>query len=485
MKIIKNYFYNLVYQIITIIIPFILLPYLAKTIGVEANGIYSYTKTIADYFMLFAMLGLKNYGVRAIARVKDNKEKLSKTFSEIYLMQIISSITVIIVYVLCNILLFKNYTQIFWIQTIYLSSTILDITWFYTGIEEFKSITIKNSVIKILSLILIFGFVKTEKDLWIYTIITAISYLIGNLIFWYKINRYIIKYKINSVKDINKHFLPNLKLFISVIAVSLYKMMDKVMIEWISGPMQLGYYEYAEKINYMQILITTTIGTVMLPYMSALNQEKNESKYKSTIYTINKIVMFFAFGMSFGILMLSNEFVNIYLGSKYITTAQILAILAITGIPVTAANIIRTMYLLPKNKDNIYIKSVILGAITNISVNLLLINNLGGIGAAVGTVIAEITVWLYQTIKIRKEISLKIINKYIIIYLNASILMCISIYILKTQILNVNNEIINIFIQMLLGMIVYVLLVFIILKKELQKDFKQLIDNIKSKCKES
>ena len=209
MKLIKNYIYNLFYQIIAIVIPFLLLPYLSKTIGVEANGIYSYTKTIADYFILFAMLGLKNYGVREIAQVKNEKDKLSKVFWELYFMQLINSLLIIGIYIILNIFILKTYTTIFWLQLIYIFSTIFDITWFYSGIENFKNVSIKNTIIKLLSLLCVFKFVHTPEDLWKYTLINAICYIIGNLIFWYKINKY-VTIQIPKIAARKRHVFPNI-----------------------------------------------------------------------------------------------------------------------------------------------------------------------------------------------------------------------------------------------------------------------------------
>ena len=246
------------------------------------------------------------------------------------------------------------------------------------------------------------------------------------------------------------------------------------MIEWLSNTVQLGYYEYAEKINYMQILITTSVGTVMLPYMSFLQNKNDEKSYNKTIYLTLQIVMIVAVGLSFGIMALSNEFIEIYLGSNHDTTANILTILSISGIAVTFANIIRTMYLLPKKQDNIYIKSVLLGAIINLGLNIIFIYKLGGIGAAISTVITEFIVAIYQIIKIRNEFSIRKVNKYLVLYFITGIFMYI---ILNNIHIYIYNKILTLIFKVLLGGAIYISIIYLLNIKENNK----IIINIKDK----
>jgi len=96
----KNFAYNFIYQVLIMILPLITAPYLSRVLRADGMGTYSYTYSIAYYFTLFGMLGLNNYGNRSIARIRNDKEKLSKTFWEIYGMQVITSIIIFIFYFL-------------------------------------------------------------------------------------------------------------------------------------------------------------------------------------------------------------------------------------------------------------------------------------------------------------------------------------------------------------------------------------------------
>ena len=454
-KLIKNYIYNLSYQILVMVIPLLLLPYLSRTIGVDGTGVYSYTYTVAQYFVLFGMLGIKNYGIRTIAKVQDNRAQKSRLFCSLYTMQIITSCFAIVAYLIYSLFITnENYKIYFYIQLIYVVSAILDISWYFSGIEDFKKILIRNIITKILTIILIFALVKSEKDIWIYTFIMALSYFVGNMILWINIKKQ-IDFNIPNKSDVISHFLPNLKLFIAVIAVSIYTMMDKIMIEALGSVTELGFYEYAQKINYVQVLIVSAFGTVMLPRMSNIAERNEHSKFIDNINKSLKFIMFLSFAFSFGIIGLSETFVPLYLGKNLLHSAVLLRILSISTLFVSWGNVIRTQYLIPKEKDNVYIISVILGALVNLIINLLLIPKFQAIGACIATVIAEATVMMYQAIKINNEINLLDNIRNVSSFLIKAIIMLVIIMPLKNLEM---DKFVILFMQITIGGLVYLIL---------------------------
>lgn len=173
----KNLTYSVIYQILIIIIPFITTPYISRIVGKEGIGIYSYTYSIAHYFIIFAMLGLNNYGNRVVAKCRDDKEKLSKEFSSIYVFQVIMSILMIILYLIYIFICDKKYLIFSILQVLYVVSTLFDINWLFFGLEKFKLTIIRNVIIKVVSTIFIFLFIKKSEDLIIYTFILSISSL--------------------------------------------------------------------------------------------------------------------------------------------------------------------------------------------------------------------------------------------------------------------------------------------------------------------
>lgn len=451
MKSIKtNLIYSIFYQILTLVLPLVTIPYLSRVLGADGIGRFSYSNSIAYYFSIFAILGLNNYGNRTIAKVRDDKCKLSKTFWNIYAMQIIFALIALLVYLLFVSL---NKDQLLWIQTITVMASLFDINWFFFGLEEFKITVTRNTFIKIFSLALIFIFVKSAKDVWIYTLIMASSSFFSCLILLLFLKDRIIYVK-PEFKEIKKHIKPNLILFVPVISVSLYKVMDKIMLGYLSEMVEVGYYENTERVLNIPISIVTALGTVMLPRISNLAHKNNlEECSKYFKYSILFVVCMSA-AISFGLMSISKPFIQLFFGSGFEKCNYLFYILLPSTIFIAFANVVRTQYLIPYQKDSIYIKSVIIGAIINLSINLILIPKFNSIGAAIGTLLAEAAVCVYQSFAIRNEIEIKKLAIYSLPFLfNGGVmflvLRCIPI---------MNNIVLDLIIKVLVGSMIFIIL---------------------------
>lgn len=451
----KNFIYNIVYQLLILIIPLITMPYISRILGSEGIGAYSYTYSIIYYFMIFAMLGLNNYGNRSIAKIRDDKEKLSITFKEIHLLQIITTLLMIIIYIIFMIVVSNKYKFILTLQSLYLISCMFDINWFFFGIERFKLTVTRNTIIKILSLLLIFLIVRDKNDVWKYTLILSGSTLLSQLLLWPFVKKYTIPVRIRLI-DTKKHWLPCLKLFLPVIAVTIYKVMDKTMIGIFSNVSEVGFYENAEKIINVPNSIITALGTVMLPRMSNLySKDNNEHETKKVIEKSMYIIMFLSIAMCFGLISISKNFSVLFFGEEFVKTGIIITYLSITLIFLSWGNVIRTQYLIPKEKDKEYIVSAFLGAIINLIMNIIFIPKLQSVGACIGTITAEFMVMFYQTYAVRKELPIKNYIKGIIPFFIKAIIMLICIYPFNYIEM---NSFLRIIIQVIIGGSVYCLL---------------------------
>lgn len=450
----KNFVLNIAYQILVLIIPLITIPYVSRILGSEGIGIYSYTYSIVYYFMIFAMLGLNNYGNRTIAKCRDNKKVLSKTFKEIYLMQFLTSIGMVILYILYVIIFDNKYTSIAFIQCIYVVSCTFDINWFFFGIEKFKLTVTRNTIIKILSLIAIFIFVKRSDDVWIYTTILAAGTLLSQILLWPFVKKYIDNSKVNF-GDVKKHFKPCLILFLPVIAVTIYKMMDKTMLGAMTNVREVGFYESAEKIINVPNAIIAALGTVMLPRMSNIYSKGESSEAKKMIEFSIKLMMFLAFAMSFGLIAISEDFTTLFFGSEFTKTGMLISLLSITVVFLSWGNVLRTQYLIPKELDKIYITSAFVGAIVNLIFNFIFIPIFASTGACIGTIAAEFIVMLYQTVMIRKELPIKKYLRAIIPFLLSAVVMLIIILGIGVIDFNIYVKLAT---QMIVAIIVYGLL---------------------------
>ena len=301
----KNYLYNVIYQLLILILPLITAPYLSRVVGAQGVGIYSYTYSIVYYFMLICLLGVNNYGNRCIAKTKSNKDEMSRTFWGIYAFQLLMGFLMIFIYLVYVFCFESEYKTIALIQSLYIVSSVFDINWFYFGLEEFKLTITRNSFVKIGSVILIFIFVKSSSDLWKYTLIMSGMTVLSQLLLWGFIKKRIKFVKIKK-EDILKHIKPNFILFVPVIATSIYRVMDKIMVGSMSTVTEVGYYENAEKIINVPLALISALGTVMLPRISNIlvqtDNDDAENKIDNYIDKSTSLIMFMSFGMSFGII---------------------------------------------------------------------------------------------------------------------------------------------------------------------------------------
>ena len=377
----KNYIYNVIYQLLTFASVLLITPYITRTLGAYNTGVYSYTYSAANYFWLFAMLGVNNYGNRSIAQARamdegtGGNEQVSRTFFNIYALQLLTAVVSAGAY----------------------------ITYVLAFSVDNREIT-RNIVIKLLSMLAIFLLVKKQEDLWIYTTIMAGSILLSNLILLPYLRRF-VKFVKPTWKEISRHVKPNLILFVPVVAISIYNIMDKLMIGRILGDKkEVSYYDNAEKVMQVPTAFINALGTVMLPKMSGLVQKNDKAKCLEYIEKSMQLALMISFATSFGLAAIADNFAPVFYGAEFIPCAALIMWLSPIGVIKSWANVIRTQYLIPNGKDSIYVVSVILGAVVNLIANLLLIVRIGTIGAVIGTILAEAAVMLYQTIMSRKEL---------------------------------------------------------------------------------
>lgn len=461
---VKNLIYNSGYQILAIIIPLITTPYLARVIGANGIGQYSFANSITYYFVMFIMLGLNNYGNRTIASVRDDHQSLKTAFSEIYCMQLIVGIIVSFLYILFCCLFYRN-SLIQWIFFIYIITAVVDINWLFFGLEKFRITATRNAIIKIFITASIFIFVKSENDLVIYIILSLCGTLISNLILWPFALKQVGIVRVDILESIKHHLIPNLVLFIPIVAVSLYKYMDKIMLGYMSNTEQVGFYEYSEKIILIPIALVNSLGIVMLPKMSNLvATHKSESEKTYISYSIIFASMLSS-SMCFGIMGLAKEFVPFFYGKGFDACTLLYYILLPSCCFIAFSNIIRTQYLIPHKLDRIYIKSVILGAVVNLVANYLLIWKFQAAGAAIGTLLAEIVVCVYQGIAVRAYVDIKQYVFDSIPFFAAGILMFCCLYYLPVS-RTITVQIITI--KVLVGFVTYIvfLMIFLLFRKD-------------------
>ena len=475
----KNILYNIIYQLLVVILPLITSPYVSRRLGAEMSGVYAYTYSIAYYFMMFGRLGIVTYGNRCIAKVRDNQNDLNRTFSSLLCFQLVFSIIMIILYIFYTISFVKDNHIIYYIHLTAIIANMIDITWLFFGIEEFKLTLSRNILVKLISFFCILLFVKDSSDLWIYTLIMGGSTLLGQLITWT-----FLKGRVKIIKpkysEIIVHLKPNLVLFIPSIAISIFQIMDKIMLGNISAITQVGFYEYAEKIISVPKSIITALGTAMLPRMTnmfAKGEEKKSKEYiKNTMFYVSIITP----ALVFGLMSVSNIFAPVYWGYEYIPCAYLIIILSPGVIFSVIGNVIRTQYLIPKSRDKEYVISLIAGAVINLIGNIILIPRLGAIGASISTVLAEFLMTFIQIYVVRTELPFKDYLKNGYKYFIIGIIMFICNYLLSCI---MNHTVLNLFILIIIGGIIYVGLILCVFKFSKNETEIQVKNQVKEKIK--
>lgn len=472
----KNFAYQMIYEVFILLLPFLTSPYIARVIGAKGLGIYSYSYAIANYFVLFAMLGIKNHGNRIIAKSRENKDELNRAFSNIFAIHAVVSVVVCIAYVGYIFIAEDKIYAI--IQSAFVLSSVFDISWFYFGIEKFKLTVTRNSIIKILTVICVFSFVRDSDDLWVYCTIMSVGMLVSQLALWVPLKKYVSFVKPQR-SQMFIHIKPMLILFIPTIAVSLYKYMDKIMIGSMNTKVQLGYYENAEKVINILMTVITSFGTVMLPKMSNLAAKKSSEAIRYINMSMD-FINCLAFGLAFGLAGVGSVFSVVFWGDEFETSGYIIMGLAATVPFIAFANVIRTQHLIPNSRDKEYVSSVCIGGILNLIINCLLITKYGAMGAMTGTIVAEASVCIIQAFVVRKDLPISKYLKDCLFYFIFGVAMFVTVFLIGKY---MGTGIATLLVQIPTGAVMYIALCVLYMHQTHNSALENVMNKLKSKFK--
>ena len=466
----KNYLYNLIYQVFLLIIPLIVTPYVSRVLLAEGIGKYTFSLSVVTFFTLFAAFGFSYYAQREIAAHSGDKEKQSQIFWEIFFLKLITtSISLLVFGVLVASQLLSRYNTILTIMLINIAATGLDIAYLFQGHEDFKKLVLINILTRVLAIISIFVFVKSYNDLWLYALIQALALILPNVIMFLFIPKYLSKVDFKKL-NIKRHFFPALKLFIPTIAISIYGLLDKILIGFLSTDAQVGYYEQAEKVVKIAMTIVTSLSAVMIPNNAKYYAKKDYKKLNSNVETAIKFSLFIGLPIMFGLMATARSFVPWFFGSGYMPCINIICILSVLIFSIGLNNVFGIQYLIPTNKEKIFTISVVIGAVCNLILNVITIPFFGAIGAAVATIIAETSILAYQVIYLRKEFSIIKIFKSCWKFLIASLVVVLALA------LNLAPTILNTVLLIVLGAAIYFVLLLVLKDQFLIQMIKKVLN---------
>ena len=417
MKVIKNYLYNLSYQILIIILPVITIPYVTRIFTSEDLGNYGFFNSIVSYFSLFAMLGIGIYGTKQIAAASD----VSSTFWNIYVIQLIASLLALSVYVIAFFSIPQMGGVIPLILGIVLFAKMIDISWLFSGKEDFKKITIRNIVVRLIGVISIFTFVKSSDDLYLYVFLIVIFDFLGQFVMWVPARKFIKRPSFNT-NTIKKNLHPIVLLFLPQVAISLYAILDRTLLGLLGSYSDVGVYEQGQKLTSILLTVVSSLGAVMLPRVANLLSERRDKEAQNMVKFSFILYNLIIFPMMFGLVAVNEVFVKLFLGQNFQDVKYVLYVLVFNIMFVGWTNILGFQVLVVRNKNKEFMLSTTIPAFVSVAVNIAVIPFFGYIGASITSVVVEILVFAIQWYYSRN-----IINKNLLFNKDLAKIICSSL----------------------------------------------------------
>lgn len=391
MKVIKNYLYNLSYQILIIILPVITIPYVTRIFTSEDLGNYGFYNSIVSYFALFSMLGIGIYGTKQIAAAND----VSSTFWNIYVIQLISSALAIFVYLIVVFSIPQMGGVIPLMVSVVLFERMFDISWLFSGKEDFKKITLRNTVVRLVGVICIFTFIKSSDDLYLYIFLIVIINFLGQLVMWVPAKKFIKRPSFNT-KIMKKNLHPIVLLFLPQVAISLYVVLDRTLLGLLGSYSDVGIYEQGQKLTSILITVVTSLGVVMLPRVANLLSEQKDREAQNMVKFSFILYNLIIFPMIFGLIAVNEVFVKLFLGQNFQDVKYVLYIIVFNLMFIGWTNILGYQVLVVRNKNKEFMLSTTIPAFVSVAVNIAVIPFFGYIGASITSVLVEILVFAIQ-----------------------------------------------------------------------------------------
>lgn len=463
------------YQVLEMILPLITIPYVSRILGPTGIGINAYTNSIVSYFIIFGSIGIATYGNREIAYNQENKVKRSQIFWEISILRFITIMVAFLAF-LGYLTITKQYRDILLIQSLAIVAAAFDISWYFMGMEDFKRTVIRNTMVKVISLILLFTLVHKPSDLWIYVLILTGSVLVGNLSLWPYLKE---RVKLPDIHKLNlyRHLRPSLMLFLPQVAMQIYLVVNKTMVGALDSVTAAGFFSQADTLVRVVLSIVTSLGVVLMPRMANMHATGDDDGMKRYIYKSFNYITALAAPLMFGTAGIALSFAPYFFGKSFNEVGLLMMVEAPVIVLIAWTNVIGMQYLLPINKTKEFTISVTIGAVINIALNPFLILNIGVIGATIATVFSELGVTSYLLWVVRNELSLTKLMADVWKYLISGAAMFIGVYTLN-QLLDAKA--LAFAFQIITGVVIYALGV-VVLKPSVFDEIKKYITKSEKK----
>lgn len=450
-KLISNYMFTVVYQVLLMLTPFITIPYVSRVLGVEGVGADAYVTSVVQLFLVFSVLSIPLYGSRQIA-TKTEEDANSKEFWSIFAFQFFASIINLIVF-LSYILLISNHKWLFLINIFMILSASLDISWYFIGKEKIKKTTIRNAVVKVVGVLLIFIFINDTDDLALYVLINSSTMFIGQLIMWIPLFKE-VKYTKLTLEDLKVHFRPILMLFIPQAMIQVYVLVNRVILGNISGEIEVGYYSQANKIIRLVLGIITSVSTVMLPRMALEFSRGNSENIRKYIDYSLQFILLLTIPMALGLMAIAPEFVIWFFGPSFSFVTTLLIVMSPVVIFVGLANVFGVQVLISTNQQKKYSIAITSGALLSLVTNLVLVQSLGSLATTISLLVAEATGAIISMIYARSYFDFNNFLKMFMKYTSISLVFFLFVRLIEE--FSGFSAVLNTLIALSIGIVIYV-----------------------------
>lgn len=478
-SLIKNVIYNFVYTGINLLFPIITAPYVSNVLGAGNLGNVNFATAVVNWFIIFAVFGTSTYGVREVAKQKNNHSQLSKLFNEIVSINAICTVIVLVLYYITifSVDRFNEYLPLFLILSINIVLNMLAIDWFFQGIEEYRYITIRNGIVKIISLICLLLFVREPDHYILYGLISVLANSLNGILNFTESRKY-IEFQFRNINPL-RHFKALSIFFIHSFIVNIYTNLDQVLLGFFSDARSVAFLNRCKMLTTMAISLSTAISNVTLPRASYYLKYQKE-KFLELLESVPDYIMWITIPIAIGLASLAPNAMYILGGEEFLEASGLLQIMSITIIFSPLSTYLQYQVLVALGKERIGLLCAMLTSIISLVLNLILIPKMGFLGAGIVQVISEITAVTLRYYIVNGRLGYKglmFINGSTIRFIIAAGLMgAVILYIRYSS----EGVLISFFMSLFLGILVYVLLLFLMKEKITITIFNRVLNRLKS-----
>lgn len=395
-----------------LLFPLITIPYVSRILMPEGIGRVSFAQSTIDIFTMLAMLGIPLYGIKACSKVRDDKIQLATTVKELLILNTIAMAVSYFLLLIATLYIneFSKEKTLLWIVSIQIALTVFGAEWFYQAIEQYDYITIRSVLGKLVSLVLMFILVRNSTDVLQYGFVVIIGSVGSNIFNIIRLHKFISLR--SAVKcNIKRHLKPVFILFAFSATTTIYNSLATVMIGFFSNSQQIGFYTTATKIKNLLVGVITVISSVLLPRSTYLLERNQKDKFFSLIKNTFNFNLLISIPITIFCILRAENIILILSGSQFLPAIPVMQIIMPSVIFIGLTNVIGIQLFLPLNKEIYVFISTLAGAIIDIVLNVILIPYKGAFGAAIATMLTELSVLVIQCIFL-SNYKVRIFNLY-------------------------------------------------------------------------